>query len=77
MVERRVRKMIIVTFVIIVSMALALWCMTDRMPACSEMLLLRQVNGRVEHTQSQREQDQQENESSRLFLGRASKMGHE
>ena len=68
--------MIIVMFVIIVSMALALCCMRDRVSACSEVLLLRQVNGRVEDTQSQREQDEQENESSRLLRCLIVRMDH-
>jgi len=68
--------MIFVMLVIIVSMALAICGMRDRMSPCSEMLLLRQVNGHVDDAQSDREQDKQESESSRLLLGSALGVDH-
>jgi hypothetical protein len=84
MVECRVRMMILalvlvlimVVVVVMVRMARAVGCMRQPMSTRSEMLLLRQVRGRVEDAQSHREQDQQENEGSRLLLRLVRRMVH-
>lgn len=68
--------MIWVMLVVIVGMALTLYRMRERMSACPEVLLLRQVNGHVEDAHSEREQDEQKSERSPLFRGSALGVDH-
>lgn len=54
------RRMAIVVIVAIVGVYAVFRHMRRRMPACPKMLLVRQVDWRVEHTQSQHEQHEQD-----------------